>query len=69
MLDVDATVVSGVLVADPYWFCLVCRLISLVVIASSWCTHIFMGCGTGWAMGVVWGKGAVATNPFIGNGF
>ena len=69
MLDVDAAIVSRVSVADSYWFPVVYRLISLVVITSSWCTPISVGCGIGWAMRVVWGKGVISTNPWTGNEF
>ena len=48
---------------------MVCILTSLVVIASRWWTRISIMGGAPGALGLRWGGGVVATNPWTGNGF
>ena len=69
VLDVDAADVLAGSMLVPYYFRLVCRLTSLVVIASRWWTLISTMGGAPRALGLGWGGGSVATNPWTGNGF
>ena len=69
VLDVDVSNESIGLVVVPYWFHLVCKLTSSVVMVIRWWTLVSDMGGALGSLGVAWGGVAVATNPWTGSGF
>ena len=69
VLDVDVAIKSIGLVVVPYWFHLVCKLTSLVVMVIRWWTPVLAIGGSPGALGLAWGGVEVATNPWTGSGF
>ena len=69
VLDVDAADESIGSVVVPYWFRLVCKLTSSVVMVIRWWTPVSAVGDASRALGLAWGGGAVSTNPWTGSGF
>ena len=69
VLDVDATDELTCLVVVPYWFHLVCKLTTSVVMVIRWWTLVSTMGGALGALGLAWGGVVVATNPWTSSGF
>ena len=69
VLYVDAVDESTGSVVVPYWFRLVCKLTSSVVMVIKWWTPVSVMGGAPRALGLAWEGVAVATSPWIGSGF
>ena len=69
VLDVDAADESTGSVVVLYWFHIVCKLISSVVMVIRWWTSVSAVGGAPEVLGLAWGGVSVATNPWTSSGF